>query len=54
MEKQVIKYYCDLFNREVTLTVDPELNKLKGTVQAPRKLAEANESLRRLKHVLPK
>jgi hypothetical protein len=54
MEKQTIKYYCDLFNKEVILTVNPELNKLKGIVQAPRKLAEANESVRRLAHLLPK
>ena len=40
--------------QKVTVTVDEELNKLKGKVFAPKKLEEANESLRKLKTPLPK
>ncbi|HVW59514.1 MAG TPA: hypothetical protein VHC48_05750 [Puia sp.] len=40
--------------QEVTLTVDESLNKLKGKVLAPKKLAAANKSLKRLKNSLPK
>lgn len=54
MKQKTIKYRSDLFNQEVTLTIDENLNKLKGKVFAPKKLAAANKSLRKLKNVLPK
>lgn len=53
MKQKVIKYNSDLFKQEVTLTIDNELNKLKGKVLAPKKLDAANKALKRLKHVLP-
>jgi hypothetical protein len=37
------------WGHELTLTVDEELNKLKGKVLAPKKLEEANKRLRRMK-----
>lgn len=37
------------WGHELTLTVDEELNKLKGKVLAPKKLDEANKRLRRMK-----
>jgi hypothetical protein len=42
-----------LFDREVSLVVDEKLNRLKGKVLAPKKLAEANKLLRKIKS-LPK
>jgi hypothetical protein len=48
------KYKSDLFQQEATLTVNDELNKLKGKVLAPKKLATANRSLKKLKGSLPK
>ena len=51
---KTIKYKSALFQQEVTLTVDENLNKLKGKVLAPKKLAAANKSLKRLKDSLPK
>lgn len=51
---KTIKYKSDLFQQEVTLIVDDNLNKLKGRVLAPKKLAAANKSLKRLKNSLPK
>ena len=51
---KAIKYKSALFQQEVTLTVDENLNKLKGKVLAPKKLAAANKSLKRLKDSLPK
>jgi hypothetical protein len=54
MKPKVIKYHSDLFRQEVTLTVDENLNKLKGKNLAPQKLEAANQALRKLKHVLPK
>jgi hypothetical protein len=48
------KYKSELFPQEVSLTVDENLNKLKGKVLAPKKLAAANQSLRKLKGSLPK
>lgn len=53
MKQKVIKYTSDLFKQEVTLTVDSELNKLKGKILAPKKLDAANKALDRLKNVLP-
>ena len=52
--KKALKYKSDLFQQEITLTVDEKLNKLKGKILAPKKLAAANKSLRRLKDSLPK
>jgi len=42
-----------LFDRKVTLIVDEKLNRLKGKNLAPKKLAAANEVLRKVKS-LPK
>jgi hypothetical protein len=52
--KKIIKQKSDLFKKEITYTVDGNLNKLKGKVLAPKKLAEANELLKKLKTPLPK
>jgi len=54
--KKVYKYKSTLFNQEVelTFTYNPELDKLKDRVLAPRKLEEANKMLRKLKTPLPK
>ena len=52
--KRVTKYKSELHGTEVTFTVSEKLNKLKGKVLAPKKLAEANELLRKLKTPLPK
>jgi hypothetical protein len=54
--KKVFKYKSNLFNQEVelTFTYNPELDKLKGKVLAPKKLEEANRLLRNLKTPLPK
>ena len=54
MKQKTIKYKSDLFGQEITLTIDENLNKLKGKVLAPKKLEAANKSLRKLKHKLPK
>ncbi len=51
--KKVIKHKSELFGKELTFTVSEELNKLKGKNLAPKKLAEANEMLRKIK-TLPK
>jgi hypothetical protein len=51
--KKVIKHKSELFGKEITYTVSEELNKLKGKNLAPRKLAEANEIVRKIK-TLPK
>lgn len=47
--KKVIKTHSNLFNKEVTITIDENLNKLKGKVLAPKKLEQANKQLRKLK-----
>ena len=52
--KKTFKYKSDLFEQEATLTIDENLNKLKGKILAPKKLAAANKSLRKLKNSLPK
>jgi hypothetical protein len=52
--KQVIKYKSELVGREITFTVSEKLNKLKGKDFAPKKLADANKLLRKLKTPLPK
>lgn len=50
MEKKVIKVYSDLFKKECTLTHDPELEKFKGKIWAPKKWAEVNELLKKVKN----
>ncbi len=50
MKQKVVKYTSELFSQEVTLTVDENLNKLKGRVLAPKKLDAANKALRKLKN----
>jgi hypothetical protein len=52
--KKVIKGKGGLPKQEVIYTIDKDLNKLKGKNLAPKKLAEANELLRKLKTPLPK
>jgi len=52
--KKVIKHKSELAGREITFTVSEKLNKLKGKVLAPKKLADANNILRKLKTPLPK
>ena len=52
--KQRSKHKSELAGQEVTFTVSEKLNKLKGKVLAPRKLADANKLLRKLKTPLPK
>ena len=47
MEQKIIKYKSELFNQEVTLIIDDELHKTKGSPFVLRKLEEANESVRR-------
>jgi hypothetical protein len=54
MENKVIKYKSKFSGQEITLTVDENLNKLKGKVLAPRKLEDANRLLRKLKSPLPR
>ncbi len=54
MKQKSIKYRSDLFKQEITLTVDENLNKLKGKILAPKKLEAANKVLRKLQPVLPK
>ena len=51
--KKRTKKSADLFDRKITLVVDEKLNKLKGKILAPKKLAEANKLLRNIKS-LPK
>ena len=52
--KKVYKRKSDLSNKEITYTIDENLNKLKGKILAPKKLAEANKLLKKLKTPLPK
>lgn len=52
--KKSFVYKSDLLSQEATLTVDDNLNKLKGKILAPRKLAAANRSLGKLRNSLPK
>lgn len=54
MKQKIIVFQSDLFKGPLTVTIDESLNKLKGKILAPKKLAAANETLNRLKHVLPK
>lgn len=52
--EQVTKFKSELTGQEMTFTVSEKLNKLKGKVLAPKKLADANDLLRKLKTPLPK
>ncbi|HVU83225.1 MAG TPA: hypothetical protein VHC50_00200 [Puia sp.] len=52
--KRAIKHRSEMMGKEITFTVSEKLNKLKGKVLAPKKLAEANKLLRKLKTPLPK
>jgi hypothetical protein len=52
--KQVIKHKSELGGRDITFTISEKLNKLKGKVLAPKKLADANKLLRKLKTPLSK
>ena len=52
--KKVYKFKSELFNKESNWTHDENLEKLKGKVWAPKKLAEANKLLKNLKTPLPK
>jgi hypothetical protein len=49
MKKQSQKS-TNLFDRKVTLIVDEKLNRLKGKVLAPKKLADANRLLQQIKN----
>jgi len=51
--KKVIKTHSTLFNTEITITIDEKLKSLKGKILAPKKLAETNKQLSKLKS-LPK
>ncbi|MEX6686131.1 hypothetical protein QTN47_01420 [Danxiaibacter flavus] len=53
MKQRIIKYKSDLFGKKVTLIVDENLNKLRGKTLAPKKLDEANATLKKLQHTLP-
>lgn len=50
--KKVERKVTTSWGKEITLTVDENLNKLKGKILAPKKLEEANKHLKRMK--LPK
>lgn len=52
--KKPFRIKRSLFKQEMNYTISEELNKLKGKVFAPKKLAEANEMLSKLKTPLPK
>ncbi len=51
--KKVMKYKGAFSKQQMTFTVDEKLNKLKGKVLAPKKLADANKLLRKIKSPLP-
>lgn len=52
--KKPVNPISELFEKKITYTVSEELNKLQGKNLAPKKLAEANELLRKMKGPLPK
>jgi hypothetical protein len=54
MKQKTIKYESELFKQEVVVTIDENLNRLKGKILAPKKLEAANKALRKLRNVLPK
>ena len=47
--KKMVKTHSSLFNKDVTITIDESLNKLKGKILAPKKLAQANKQLKKMK-----
>jgi hypothetical protein len=51
--KKVFTSHSELFNQQVTITIDERLGKLKPENLAPKKLEEANRHLRKMKS-LPK
>jgi hypothetical protein len=51
--KKVERKVKTSWGSEITLTVDENLNKLKGRILAPKKLEEANKHLKKMKS-LPK
>ena len=51
--KKIEQKITTSWGREITLTVDENLNRLKGRILAPKKLEEANKHLRKMKS-LPK
>ncbi len=51
--KKVTKSNSFWGQQEITYTIDENLDKLKGRVLAPKKLAEANRLLKNLKSPLP-
>ena len=53
MKPKTVKFHSDLFQQEALLTIDENLNRLKGTALAPKKLEQANKALRKLKKALP-
>jgi len=52
--KKVIKHKSEFSQQEITFTITEKLSKLEGKILAPKKLAEANRLLRKLKTPLPK
>ncbi|HVU57868.1 MAG TPA: hypothetical protein VHD83_22555 [Puia sp.] len=51
--KKVIKEKDPITGIEFTYIISEELSKLNGKIDAPQKLAKANETLRRTKDSLP-
>lgn len=47
--KKIIKTRSNLFEKEITITIDEKLNKLKGKILAPKKLEKANKQLKKMK-----
>jgi hypothetical protein len=47
--KKAAKYTTSFSGQEITFTVDKNMETLKGRVLAPKKLADANKALRKLK-----
>ena len=52
--EQTTMYKSELTGKEITFTVSEKLNTVKGKALAPKKLADANKLLRKLKTPLPK
>jgi hypothetical protein len=54
MEKEVVKYWSDIFQQEITMTIDERLNKVDEKKMAPEKQEIANKQLEKIKDFLPK
>lgn len=54
MKTKFIQYKSDLFNQEGTITINENLNKLRGKVLVPKKLEAPDKALSKLKCGLPK